>query len=253
MFRDSIEAVVAAAKGKLAFSKDNPLGFLLSSILAGVFIGFGILLAFTASSLLPGASFAKIIMGLVFGIALSLVVMAGAELFTGNNFVMGVGLFEKEVGLGQVIKFWLICYIGNWIGGILLAFLFNGTGLMNEALTATVSAGALAKASVPFGALLIRGILCNILVCLAVWCGIKLKSESGKLIMIFWCLLAFITLGFEHSIANMTLLTLELLQAAPSIGLDGYFYNLFVVTLGNMIGGILFVAMPYATIGRKKV
>ena len=91
------------------------------------------------------------------------------------------------------------------------------------------------------------------LVCLAVWCGFKCKSESGKLIMIFWCLFAFITTGFEHSIANMTLLTISLLapmEAAVTIG--GYAYNLIVVTLGNMVGGILFVAIPYYLISKKK-
>ena len=253
MFQDVIDVVVGVGKGKLAFSKENPIGFLMASILAGVFIGFGVLLAFTVSSTLPGVTFAKALMGASFGIALSLVVMAGAELFTGNNFVLGVGLFRKEIGLAQVIKFWIVCYIGNWIGGILLAFLYSNTGLLTGPMAEVVSKAALAKTEIPFLALFIRGILCNVLVCLAVWCGIKMKSESGKLIMIFWCLYAFFTAGFEHSIANMTLLSLELMQPTSSIGFDGYFYNLLVVTLGNMVGGIYLVALPYAIIGRKKV
>lgn len=253
MFNDVVDAVVGGAKGKLSFLRENPQGFMVSSILAGMFIGFGVLLAFTAGSFFQGTSFAKLIMGACFGVALSLVIMAGSELFTGNNFFMAVGLFKKEIGLGEAIKLWILCYLGNWIGGIFLAFLFNSTGLMSEALIATVSGAAAAKAGVPFVALLVRAILCNMLVCLAVWCGTKLKSESGKLIMIFWCLLTFFTVGFEHSIANMTLLTLELFQANPSIGFDGYFYNLAVVTLGNMIGGICLVALPYSMIGRKKV
>jgi nitrite transporter len=91
------------------------------------------------------------------------------------------------------------------------------------------------------------------LVCLAVWSSYRAKSESGKLIMIFWCLFVFVTAGFEHSIANMTLLTIALLKpfsAAVSIG--GYFYNILVVILGNMVGGILLVALPYAAISRQK-
>jgi len=98
-----------------------------------------------------------------------------------------------------------------------------------------------------------RGVLCNILVCLAVWCGTKLKSESAKLIMIFWCLFAFITSGFEHSIANMTLLTVSLLAPfEKAVSLSGYFYNLSIVTLGNMVGGIVFVAVPYYLASKKK-
>lgn len=100
--------------------------------------------------------------------------------------------------------------------------------------------------------LLSRGILCNILVCVAVWCGFKCKSEAGKLIMIFWCLFVFITAGFEHSIANMTLLTVGLLEPSTyAVTLGGFAYNLLVVTLGNMIGGILFVAVPYCIIAKQ--
>ncbi|MBR6473065.1 MAG: formate/nitrite transporter family protein, partial [Firmicutes bacterium] len=102
--------------------------------------------------------------------------------------------------------------------------------------------------------LLARGILCNTLVCLAVWCGFRAKSDAGKLIMIFWCLLAFFATGFEHSIANMTLLTLSLINNGgnEAISFGGYCYNLIVVTLGNMIGGILFVALPYSAASREK-
>ena len=92
------------------------------------------------------------------------------------------------------------------------------------------------------------------LVCLAVWCGFRCKSESAKLIMVFWCLLAFITTGFEHSIANMTLLTVSLLSPAAdaAVSLGGEVYNLVFVTVGNMIGGIVFVALPYLGIAAKR-
>ena len=103
-------------------------------------------------------------------------------------------------------------------------------------------------------ALFARGILCNFLVCLAVWCAGRATSDAGKLIMVFWCLFAFITTGFEHSIANMTLLTLSLLNNGgnEAISIGGYWFNLIVVTLGNMIGGILFVALPYSAASREK-
>jgi nitrite transporter NirC len=91
------------------------------------------------------------------------------------------------------------------------------------------------------------------LVCLAIWCSFRCKSESGKLIMIFWCLFAFITSGFEHSIANMTLLSIGLMAPfSASIGFVGYFYNILIVSLGNMVGGILFIALPYFLISKKE-
>ena len=98
-----------------------------------------------------------------------------------------------------------------------------------------------------------RAVLCNMLVCLAVWCGTKMKSESGKLIMVFWCLITFFTAGFEHSIANMSTMMIGLMNPAQlEIGLGGYVYNLAVATIGNMVGGILFLAVPYFLIAKEK-
>lgn len=112
-----------------------------------------------------------------------------------------------------------------------------------------MASGAAGKMALPPVHLFLRGVLCNVLVCLAVWCGFRCKSESGKLIMIWWCLFAFITCGFEHSVANMTLLTIALLNpAGAAVSAGGWLYNLMVVTAGNMAGGILFAAAPYAVI-----
>ena len=253
MFKEEYELVAGAAKNKILFLKKNPWGYLLLSVLAGMYIGFGTLLIFTGGGLLAGAPYTRIVMGLSFGIALSLVVLAGAELFTGNNFIMAAGLFTKKVSLADVVKLWLVCYIGNWLGGLLLAALYSLTQLQTPEIAEFISKSAVAKASIPFMALFARAILCNMLVCLAVWSGFKLKSESGKLIMIFWCLFAFITSGFEHSIANMTLLSVVIMQPGQlALSVWGYFYNIVVVTLGNMVGGIVFLALPYLAATLKK-
>ncbi|MCR5415825.1 MAG: formate/nitrite transporter family protein [Pseudobutyrivibrio sp.] len=247
MFRDEFEAASNGAVGKLALLKKNPVGYFLLSMLAGAYIGFGILLIFTIGGQLSGAPATKLVMGVSFGIALSLVVIAGAELFTGNNLVMAAGIIKKKVTIFDAIKLWIVCYLGNWLGSIVLVLLYNATGLANGAVGEFMANGALAKMSATAPQLLARGILCNMLVCLAVWCGFRCKSDSGKLIMIFWCLFAFITTGFEHSIANMTLLTEALINpCGVAVSMSGYFHNLLWVTLGNMIGGIAFIAIPYA-------
>lgn len=253
MFREEVAAVAKAAENKRELLRKNPVGYFIASMLAGAYVGFGTLLIFTIGGLLDGAPYTRIVMGVSFGIALSLVVMAGSELFTGNNMVMAVGVLNKSVTLGQTAKLWLVCWLGNWTGAVLLAVLFWAAGYANGSVGSFIATTAAAKMSVPLLPLLLRGVLCNILVCLGVWCASKCKSESGKLIMIFWCLFAFITCGFEHSIANMTLLTVALLspmEAAVSGG--GYLYNLLVVTLGNMLGGILMVALPYHIIAKRK-
>ncbi len=253
MFNEEFGAMAGAAKKKAGFLAERPAGYFLASVLAGIFIGFGILLIFTVGALLDGAPYTKIVMGAAFGIALSLVVIAGAELFTGNNLVMTSGALSRTVRWAQVFKLWAVCYIGNWVGAILLSLIFWGTGLADSATGQFIAASAAAKMAIPPAALFFRGMLCNALVCLAVWASFKTKSDAAKLIMVFWCLFAFITTGFEHSIANMTLLTTAMLNpAGAAVSAGGYFYNILLSSAGNMAGGILLVALPYFAIARRK-
>ncbi|MDL2238338.1 formate/nitrite transporter family protein [Christensenellaceae bacterium OttesenSCG-928-K19] len=253
MFRDDFMAMAGAASVKSGLLKKNPAGYFLSSMLAGVFVGFGILLIFTIGGQLSGQPYTKIIMGAAFGIALSLVIMAGAELFTGNNLVMAAGSLTGGVKWGDTAKLWAVCYIGNWLGAALLALAFFGTGLLSGDTAEFIASSTAVKMSLPPGELFFRGMLCNALVCLAVWMTFRTKSDAAKLIMVFWCLFAFITTGFEHSIANMTLLTAGMLSpAGAAVSMGGYFYNILLSTLGNMAGGIVIVALPYFIISRKR-
>lgn len=255
MFEEDFTRVTAAAQSKIHFLKTNHIGYFLSSMLAGIYIGIAIILIFTIGGYLSAAQspVTKLVMGLCFGIALSLVIIAGADLFTGNVFVMTCGALRKTVNLGSAGILLLVCYVGNLAGSVLTGFLYYLTGLATGPVGEFIANTSAAKMSASFSNLFFRGVLCNILVCLAVWCGYRCKEETAKLIMVFWCLLAFISSGFEHSIANMTLLTIGLLApgtAAVSIG--GFAYNLLAVTLGNMVGAIVFLAIPYDIISRTK-
>ena len=255
MFQEEIKSVSAVAAKKIDLLRKRPFAYFISSALAGMFVGLGILLIFSVGGMLSAQGFAgtKIVMGLSFGIALSLVVMAGSELFTGNNFFMAVGLYQKSVSLSDALKLWGFCWLGNLAGSVMTAVLFAASGLNTGAVGEFIAQTSATKMALPVSQLVIRGVLCNILVCLAIWCGAKMKSESGKLIMIFWCLYAFITAGFEHSVANMTLLAIGVLNPmGQAVSLGGYAYNLLFVTLGNMLGGILFVALPYSIIAGKE-
>ena len=253
MFKNEFTMLADGAAGKVRKMHSDPLAYFLLSMLAGIYVGFGVLLAFTLGGVLSGSPAVKLVMGASFGVALSLVVMAGAELFTGNNLAMTAGLFQKKVSVKDMVLLWIYCWLGNLAGAALLAVLFYGTGLYTDATLTAITGAAAAKMTAGPVALFTRGILCNMLVCIAVWCGTRLKSESGKLIMIFWCLFAFFTSGFEHSVANMTTLTLALINdggnAAISIG--GYFYNLGIVSVGNIVGGAVLIAVPYYLAGRK--
>jgi nitrite transporter NirC len=252
MFGEEITAVANAANAKNNLLANNPAGYILAAVLAGISIGLGVLLAFTVGGLLTGNPFARILMGCTFGIALSLVVMAGGELFTGNNFVMAVGFIKKTVSAGVCFKIWAVSYFGNLIGSIILAVIFVCCDLAAGSVGEFISSAAAVKMSLAPLALICRGVLCNILVCLAIWCSFRCKSETAKLIMIFWCLLALMTSGYEHCVVNMTVLTVSLLSPAAGVSLGGWVYNIAFSTLGNMIGGIFFVALPYSVISRQK-
>lgn len=255
MFKNEFDAVCNAGKNKIGFLEKNLLGYFIASLIAGMFIAFGSLVTFTIGSGLAAVNspFTKIIQSFAFSAALSLVVAAGAELFTGNNFVLASSSFAKQVAWKKTVKLWIICYIGNWIGSLATAGMFQLGGVPKGAIGeyfATVSAAKMALSPME---MIVRAILCNILVCLAVWCSIKLKSETAKLIMVFWCIFVFMSCGCEHSVANMSVMAVGLFnpgEAVVSIG--GYFSNLLFVTLGNMIGGILFVALPYFLISKEK-
>ena len=125
MFKDEFAAVAQAAVSKRDFLKNKPVAYFVSSMLAGMFIAFGVFICFTMGSVFQGEAAQKLVMGITFSVALSLVVIAGAELFTGNNLVMTAGALNGTVGWGSVIKLFVVCYIGNWIGSVIAALLNN--------------------------------------------------------------------------------------------------------------------------------
>lgn len=253
MYEETVVKAAEAAKAKAGLLKRNPAGYFFASMLAGAYIGFGVLLSFTIGGLLSGEPYARVVMGLSFGVALSLVTVAGAELFTGNNLVMTCGAMRKTLPWRTVLNVWFVCWLGNLAGAVLLAAAYRLSGLCTGTTEAFMLSAASAKMTAAPVALFFRGVLCNMLVCLAVWSGFRCNSESGRLIMIFWCLFAFITTGFEHSIANMTLLTIALFSPGDTLAMvGGWAYNLCIVTLGNMAGGILCIAFPYLAIASAK-
>lgn len=256
MFRDEYNAACNAAKNKVNLLEKNPVGYVAASFMAGAFIALGcILMGIVGGYFSAGGSPAtKLVSGLVFSIGLCFVFMAGAELFTGNNFVMGAASLKGEVSWGKTIKLWIVCYLGNLLGSVVFAALFTMTGLMGgeEVGTFLQNVAAAKIAGAPLN-LFAKAVLCNICVCASVWCSIKMKSETGKIMMAIAGVMTFVSSGFEHSVANMTFLTIGLLTpGSAAISFGGALYNLLIVTAGNMVGGILFVAVPYYLIQKEK-
>ena len=216
MYKDIIIGLTNSANTKKNLLEGSLFKYMVASILAGFFIGMGMLIMTLSASIfspLPIPA-VKFINGFVFSLALSFVVFAGGELFTGNVLVTTVGRLNKKIDTGTLLKL------------------------------------ATGKTSFDFLPLLFKGIMCNILVCLAVLICSRKISDSAKLILIFWCILAFVSLGFEHSVANMTCFALaKMLNSDFTFAL--ILKNLIPVTIGNIIGGAL-VALTYNTIASDK-
>lgn len=217
------------------------------ALLAGAFIALGAMfytLTITGSPFGFGPT--KALGGLVFSLGLILVVVAGAELFTGNALIV-IAWVDGKIPLAALLRNWGVVYLGNLIGSLVMAALMAGSGALDTgdgAVAATAAAIAEAKTGLSFGEAFLRGVLCNILVCLAVWLSLAAHTVSGKILAILFPIAAFVALGFEHSVANMYLIPIGQL-AGEGLALGPFLGNLIPVTLGNILGGGVLVGLTY--------
>jgi nitrite transporter NirC len=249
MYTADVERMVQLAEKKADYLRSNPMGYLVLSVLAGVYLGFGICLIFSVGAPFWAGDSAgfKLVMGVSFGIALTLVIFAGSELFTGNNMVCAFGALAKAITMKHVglIFFWSL--VGNLAGSLGLAWLVAQSGVVGQAPQSDLLLKVAAvKMNLPMWELFIRGILCNWLVCLAVWTAARTTNDAAKIMLIFWCLFAFIGSGFEHSIANQSILGIALfLPHGPEISWVGFIWNQLWVVSGNIVGGVVFMGGAY--------
>ncbi|MDR2107981.1 MAG: formate/nitrite transporter family protein [Coriobacteriales bacterium] len=266
---DALAPAEIAAKTEAIGATKATMGLRQSfvlAIMAGLFIGLGgmfMLLIKSDASFSPAVS--QILGGLVFCTGLFLVICAGAELFTGNCLMI-IGRLSGGYSWAAMLKNWVVVYLGNLVGSLLLVALLllihyyttNSGGVGNAMLS--VAAG---KIDQPWQILLFKGVMCNLLVCLAVWVSYAARTIVDKFFAIILPITAFVACGFEHCIANMFFLPLGL--ALRFIGFDytgsadiskidvaGVLYNLSAVTIGNIIGGVLLVGLVYWFVYRKK-
>jgi len=247
MYTDTIDYLANLAASRVTLLKRNPVGFFIGSMMAGAYVGFGIILTFVVGSAADPA-YQKLIMGASFGIALTLVVFAGSELFTGHTMYMSFGWLRRTTSGLNLTVVWLVVWVGNLVGsaGLAALFVLGGAAGMVSDSSSFLNQVVSAKMNAPAIELLARAILCNWLVCLALWMSARTQNDVAKAIVIFWALFAFIASGFEHSVANMTLFSISLLGKHPeTVGLSGMAYNLLWVTLGNLLSGSLFMAVGY--------
>ncbi len=245
---------VGVAKARMA-----TLPLLMLGVLAGAFIGLGsMLFVIVRSDPTLGFAAAQIGGGLVFSLGLLLVVVAGAELFTGNN-LLAMAWADGRITTGEVLRNWVLVCAANFVGAAglaLLVFASGHTGMNDGAIGRTVVRIALAKQALPAWEAFVRGVLCNVLVCMAVWMAMAGRSVVDKAVAVVFPIGAFVAAGFEHSIANMYLMPLAMLvqppNAATLVTWSGMAANLVFVIAGNLVGGSVLVSLTYHVIYERR-
>ncbi|HOJ88377.1 MAG TPA: formate/nitrite transporter family protein [Pseudothermotoga sp.] len=241
---------VSVKKAKLSFTQMALLG-----ILAGMYIGFGGIMALTAMTQVEPYGLKKVLGGAFFTVGLMLVIIAGAELFTGNVLML-TSLYARKISLRQMLRNWIVVYLFNFVGSLLIAWMLLQTNLwgmgqnINDFGKTAISV-ANSKVALGFSAIFFRGMLCNILVDLAVILALAADSVEGKILGIFFPIMTFVAIGFEHSVANMSLIPIGLfIKAASGVGPEtlnwlGFWKNIIAATLGNIVGPGIFTALFY--------
>lgn len=262
--------VIATAQDKAGGSFQK---LFLLGILAGAFIAFAAegsnMAAFNLFAEPTTYGLGKALAGVVFGTGLMMVVLAGGELFTGNTLILAAVL-DRKVSAGRMLRNWVIVYAGNFVGSMLIAYMMVNSGLFGsgaDMLGAVTVKIAAYKVNLDFLQAFYLGIMCNWLVCLAVWISYGAETMTGKIFSIFFPIWLFITSGFEHSIANMYYIPAGIMaksnaafaelshltpQVLESLNWSSFVvHNLIPVTLGNIVGGGIFVGMAYWYVYKK--
>lgn len=220
---------------------------LMLGILAGSYISLGgMFYTLTVTDTGLGLGPTRLLGGITFSLGLIMVVVGGAELFTGNT-MLTMAWAGRRISTALLLKNWAVIYAGNFIGSLATAWLVHASGALgmgDGALTHTVVKIAESKAHLPFDQIFWRGILCNVLVCMGVWLALGARSVGGKIAAIVFPVSAFVAMGFEHCVANMYLIPVGMLEGANVTPLQ-FVQNLVPATLGNIVGGGVLVALVY--------
>ena len=228
--------------------------YVLRSIIAGFLIGVGVVFSFTVGNMFIDTPGTVLIAGMTFSVALVFIVWMGGELFTSNTMYLFTGAKRGRVAWTDLAKIWGVSWVGNLIGAVLLSLLVIGAHSMGEVtsdhLLAVVAAKKMSGDAL---AIFLKGILCNILVCIAIFMPLKSQNDVAKIILTMLPVVVFFAAGFEHSIANMGVFALAL-HYVPSdiINFGGAVHNLVFATLGNIVGGALFVAGSYLYLNKSQ-
>lgn len=252
-----IEEAALNAKKKRDTWMSSKLLYFIKAMLAGVYIGFGIMVSYKTGEFFfdAGSPSAMLLVAIFFGTALVMIIYGGAELFTSNTMTMTIGTLKKETSWYETFQIWLACYFGNLAGALFFSLLVMLSGLF---LSPDKSELLMDVASYKMHGhtleIFFRAILCNWLVCLAIWLPMHVKGDVAKLLLTLLLVFGFVISGYEHSIANMALFGIALMVPHPeTITIWSAINNIIPVTFGNLIGGSIFVGALYVYLNKKPV
>ncbi|SFN10853.1 nitrite transporter NirC [Formivibrio citricus] len=250
--RPLVEKAADSGVRKLSLLQHDPGRYLLRSILAGMYLSIVVFVFWALLHNLHASPFGKVIASAFFGVGLSVIVFTNAELFTSNNMYLAVSSAEGRTSWGSTVLLWIACYVGNLAGAGLVALLLYGAHALGDLpLDHALYSGAAHKVHQTASVIFYKGVLANWIVCLAVRLALRCKEDIAKIAIMILVVFIFLYLGFEHSIANMGTFSMSLLGNGQ-IRLEEALYNLAFSTLGNIVGGALFVGLPFSYINREE-
>lgn len=243
--RPLVEKSAASGHRKIHLLERDPSRYLMRAVLAGMYLSIVVFVYWSLLHNLHASPFGKVIASAFFGVGLSIIVFTNAELFTSNNMYLAVSSAEGRTTWFQSAVLWTVCYTGNLAGAMIVAGLLYAAGTLAELpVDHALYTGAMHKVHQGAMTIFVKGILANWVVCLAVRLALSMKEDLAKIVIMVLVVFIFLYLSFEHSIANMGTFSMSLLGEG-SIDLRDALYNLVFSTAGNIVGGALFVGIPF--------
>lgn len=254
MVNETVNGIVNQGKNQANFLKQNPFGFLLSAMISGIFMSVGPSLSAAVWVQNVNSPFIEFLSSALVPIGITMVIFAGTMIFPGSTFISTLSALKQNITWKDVLKVLIVVHIGNWSGTILFSFLFLAGNQFQGGVGEYIIQLFSDKTDLNFWHLLARAFMANIWVCAAVWSTFRSKSDSGKIIMIILCHLAYMATGFENSVANMSQGSLALLATGgmEKIGIAKYLYVVYSTTLGNALAGVLIFAIPFWIISKER-
>lgn len=240
-----IENITKAGFTKIEMAKAQPFRFFMRSCMAGGYLAIAAILSYSLGALFQhDAALSKTLVAGSFGIGLALIVFLGGELFTGNCFTTIIPVYTKRKNMTELIPAWIICYLGNCIGSALICCLFTASGALRAPMTSYLSSTISVKLTYDIMELLMKGILCNFIVCAGAYAGMKIQDSTTKLIFMVIIVMSFVLPGFEHCIANVGTFTMGFTLLGSSMNWAALPMHMLISTIGNIIGGSILFALP---------